>query len=503
MRNKCLKLILPLSVMLMFTLIFGSASHAFAEPPAHAETVHITGRMLPWGIDRIDAELVYPSNKGTGVKVAVLDTGIDLDHPDLRVAGDVTFVPNTTSGDDDNGHGTMVAGIIAALDNDIGVVGVAPEVELYSVKVIDKDGVGRVSAVLSGIEWAVNNNMQVINMSFGSSMNMTSSIIAALDNAYKAGIVIVAAAGNEGDASGEGNNIDAPARYAPVIAVGATDKLDNRYSSSSTGNTLEVMAPGVNIPSTTMGGGYGRLSRTSASSPHVAGVAALLIASGVTSNVEVRQRLQETTEDLGPSGQDRWYGYGLVNAAEAVGVASPPTTRIEFSGLLGNEGWYCSDVTVELTAEDNTGGSGVAEIQYSLDNGKTWQSYHEPFTLAHEGINIIQARSRDNTGNLEDPPVSRQVKIDKTPPQISIVSPEAKTYPSSETISIDFSVVDDTSGVQSVNQRKLDGTLLADGQGIRLCLVIESMDIAGNTSTASVTFIIGSSCPEGQKKGGS
>jgi subtilisin family serine protease len=111
-----------------------------------------TGEVLPWGVDRVDAVLAHPTNKGTGVKVAILDSGIDLDHPDLTVAGDVTFVPDTTSGDDDNGHGTLVAGIVGALDNDVGVIGVAPEASLYAVKVLNQNGDGAMSIILSGIE---------------------------------------------------------------------------------------------------------------------------------------------------------------------------------------------------------------------------------------------------------------------------------------------------------------------------------------------------------------
>ena len=180
---------------------------------------------------------MHSQNKGQGVKVAILDTGIDLDHPDLRVAGDVTFVPQTTSGDDDHGHGTMVAGVIAALDNGIGIVGIAPEVELYSVKVLNKYGAGVMSLILSGIEWAVDNNMQVINMSFGGLMNLPSSIKEALEKAYQAGIVIVGGAGNAGDQG----IIAAPARYESVIAVGAVNQQDMRASFSGTGAGLELV----------------------------------------------------------------------------------------------------------------------------------------------------------------------------------------------------------------------------------------------------------------------
>jgi len=134
-------------------------------------TVKAIEDTLPWGIDRVDAEVVHSQTRGGGVRVAVLDSGIDLDHPDLRVAGNVTFVPDTTSGDDDNGHGTMVAGVIAALDNETGIIGVAPEVDLYFVKVLNSNGAGLMSVIIAGLEWAIENDMQVINISFGGILN--------------------------------------------------------------------------------------------------------------------------------------------------------------------------------------------------------------------------------------------------------------------------------------------------------------------------------------------
>ncbi|MBI4186014.1 MAG: S8 family peptidase [Chloroflexi bacterium] len=395
-------------------------------------SLQVVEQTLPRAVDRIDAGVAHGQSNGRGVKVAILDTGIDLDHPDLRVVGRVSFVDGATSADDDHGHGTMVAGVVGALDNGTGVTGVAPEAQLYAVKVLNKWGWGYSSDILAGIEWAIDHRMQVVNMSFGGPLEQSSVIQAALEAAYQAGIVLVAAAGNAGDQG----IIYSPARYQPVIAVGATDQQGVRASFSSTGPELELMAPGVDILTTARGGGYVSGSGTSLSAPHISGAAASLIASGVTSNAEVRRILQVTAEDLGLPGWDEYYGWGLASAARAASYADndkpgdwmPPTTDIEIVGVQSATGWYHSDVTVELTAEDNPGGSGVAMTEYSMDSGQTWHTYQGPFIISQEGRFVVQARSRDNAGNVQTPPASVQANIDKTGPAVTIsVSPSIIT----------------------------------------------------------------------------
>ena len=282
-------------------------------------------QQLPWGVDRIDAELVHGYNQGSGIKVAVIDTGIDLAHADLAVQGHVTFVSGTTTGDDDQGHGTHVAGTIAALDNDIGVVGVAPLASVYAVKVLSASGSGSWSSVIQGIEWSVDNGMDVVNMSLGAS-SAPSAVERAVNNAFDAGLLLVAAAGNSGNSFGIGDNVTFPARYDAVIAVTATDQADQRASFSSTGPDVELAAPGVGILSTQKDGGYATFNGTSMASPHAAGVAALLWANGTladlngdgaVNNKDVRLLLQQTADDLGAAGRDPHYGYGLADADEA------------------------------------------------------------------------------------------------------------------------------------------------------------------------------------------
>ena len=292
------------------------------QPVQPAETIE-------WGVDRIDADLAWGTSRGTGVRVAIIDTGIDRDHEDLvaNIKGGINFVlpqvgpppkrvvdPNKW--DDDNGHGTHVAGIVAAVDNEVGVVGVAPEAHLFAVKVLDSSGSGYLSDVVSGIEWAVNNQMDVINMSLGASTD-SQVLRSAVDAAHTAGVILVAAAGNSGDGNGDTNDINYPAKYSSVIAVGATDLKDISPAWSSEGEELEISAPGVDIHSTWNDGLYKTISGTSMAAPHVTGVVALMLA-GAWNPIDVRTALQSTADDLGTDGHDNFYGYGLVDAEESV-----------------------------------------------------------------------------------------------------------------------------------------------------------------------------------------
>lgn len=280
---------------------------------------------LPWGVARIQADHIWASNTADPIKVAVVDTGIDLSHPDLvaNIKGGMSAIG--TSYNDDNGHGTHVAGIMAAADNPIGVVGVGPAADLYAVKVLNKRGSGWVSDIIEGLQWCVDNDIDVVNMSLGSKSSSTTfgeAVQATLD----AGVVVVAAAGNSGPGD---NTVEYPGAYPGVIAVGATDSSDDIASFSSRGPQVTIAAPGVSVRSTYKGSSYATLSGTSMASPHVAGVVALVLATtptgaynedgdGVWDPAEVRAKLVATAQDLGATGLDTSFGYGLVRADLAV-----------------------------------------------------------------------------------------------------------------------------------------------------------------------------------------
>jgi len=367
--------------------------------------VEALGQTLEWGVDRIDADVVhtYP-NKGTSdIQVAIIDSGIDYNHPDLY-ANCITGT-SFVSGDwmDDNGHGTHCAGIVGALDNTKGVIGVAPEIGLYGVKVLDRSGGGYISDVVAGIEWAVkgpngfegdDDDAEVISMSFGGGGHST--LENAVNYAYTHGTLLVAAAGNNGNPGGGGDNVDYPARYDSVIAVAASDSNDGRAKFSSTGPDVELTAPGVNIYSTYWDDTYAYGSGTSMACPHVAGVAALVFNSPLTTGYdyngngvwdpdEVRQKMDDTAIDLGLNGRDTKYGYGLVYAAGAVDepkghdvavtAINAPSSIVQGETetiyvTVENQGSF--DETFEVVLKDTAGSTiGIQSVLLTAGESKT------------------------------------------------------------------------------------------------------------------------------------
>jgi subtilisin family serine protease len=317
----------------------------YIEPDAE---VHALEQIIPWGIDRVfgDESYSFPTwstGKGAGIGVAVLDTGIDVDHEDLNVVGGRRFyLRGLTLRSDDQyndvyGHGTHVAGTIAALDNDYGVVGVAPAVNLYAVKVLGDNGSGSTSAIIAGIEWVRDQgNISIINMSLGSSL-YSYAFDQACKNAYLDGILIVASAGNSGNDAGTGDTVGYPAKYDSVIAVAASDIYDDRAYFSSTGPDVDLIAPGVNIMSTVPDSQYeDGWSGTSMASPHVAGTAALVWAADPTmSNGEVWSILTTTAQDLSLPSEHQ--GKGLVRADLAVDEVNAPVTPYTLTvGVVGS-----------------------------------------------------------------------------------------------------------------------------------------------------------------------
>ena len=319
-----------------------------------------------WGVKRIGAGAVHDAgNLGAGVKVGILDTGIDLDHPDLTYdpSCSASFVEGETL-DDGHSHGTHVAGTIAGLDNQSGVVGVAPAATLCIYKVFSNSGNADYSDIIAALERAVTDGVQVTNNSYGSSSDPGITVKAAYDNAYAAGVLHIGAAGNNGNFSGTGENCIYPARWATVIATGATTSSEARAYFSSTCPEVELAAPGEQIYSALPGGGYGFKSGTSMASPHAAGAAALVLAANPGwSNEQVRAQLQSTAEDLGAAGRDPWYGFGLVDADQAAGFPDNPPVA-EDQVIVTDED---TPIGITLTASDMDGDT----LTFSVVTGPT------------------------------------------------------------------------------------------------------------------------------------
>ncbi len=228
----------------------GFGNDGVRNPIASRSSVQTTSapaQQTPYGIDSINLTRVWKHTKGAGIKVGVVDTGIDPTHPDLEanVKGGISFLPSNESWEDERSHGTHVAGTIGSLDNDFGVVGVAPEVDLYSLRVFSASGdFTNASALIEAIDWSLANGIHILNMSLGGPDFSTLERIA-FEKAEAEGLIIVAAAGNTGDGV-----VQYPAAYAGVIGVGAINSSFQIAGFSTMGTFVDVSAPGVSVQST-------------------------------------------------------------------------------------------------------------------------------------------------------------------------------------------------------------------------------------------------------------
>ena len=292
----------------------------FVEPNSEVEVCYTPNDpywSTQWGPQKIEADAAWDTTRGSlNVLMAIIDTGIDYTHTDLA-ANYVSLGYDWVNADadplDDNGHGTHCAGIVAAtLNNSMGIAGLA-QVSLMTEKVLDSFGQGYYSWVAQGIYHAVDQGAKIISMSLGGDDD-SQLLHEAVQYAHNHGVLVVASAGNNGY-----DKKLYPAAYEEVIAVSATDSVDNLASFSSFGNWIELAAPGVDVFSTLPGNSYDFMSGTSMACPHVSGVAAL-----VWSNLsdytrdQIRRLLQHTTDDLGDAGFDPFYGHGRINAGNAI-----------------------------------------------------------------------------------------------------------------------------------------------------------------------------------------
>ncbi len=286
------------------------------------DPAYVSGQQ--WALAKIQASQAWDLSRGQGVIIAVLDTGVDVNHPELqgRLLPGYSFTTDNTDVSDRCGHGTHVTGIIAAnTNNGVGIAGVAPEAMILPVKVMDRyqpnyGCYGSYSDFARGIVYAVDRGAKVINMSFGGTA-FSYSLQDAVTYAAQRGVLLVAAAGNANSSTPF-----YPAYFSEVMAVAGTDGSDNRYSRSNYGDWIDISAPATGIYSLYYDGSnstYVYMSGTSMAAPHVAAVAGLLLAQDPNrTGSTLRTILQESADDLGDPGWDPYFGYGRLNAYRAL-----------------------------------------------------------------------------------------------------------------------------------------------------------------------------------------
>ena len=288
-----------------------------------ADVIPRTQEVIDWGVQSLGIPELWRQTQGRDIKVAILDTGIDSLHADLREAiveeFDATESPYGPS--DRMGHGTHVAGIIGGRHNGFGIIGVAPACKLYNVKVLDDQGRGSSQALYRGIRWAIDKKVDVINMSLGSPYP-DPQLHEVVKEAAGQNIIIIAAAGNYGVIH-YFDTVNYPARYEEAISVGSINRNLVHSPFSAGGETLDIVAPGEEVYSSIPMNLYARLSGTSMATPFVSGVVALCLAKHRSAQfqngtpcdniLQMREHLRKTAVDLGKTGPDSYYGYGLIH----------------------------------------------------------------------------------------------------------------------------------------------------------------------------------------------
>lgn len=463
-----------------------------------------------WHLAKTAAPSAWDYATGAGVTVAILDSGVDPNHPDLAgqfVAG-WNYYDNNSNTADVFGHGTKVAGVVAAVGNNAaGVVGVAYKAKIMPMRVTDTSGTATLSAFTSALTWAADHGAKVANLSFP--VQSSSTVISAAQYFKNKGGVVVNSAGNYG-------TLDSTAASDALVTVSATESTDVVASWSSYGPSVDLSAPGSGIWTTVMGGSYGSVSGTSFSSPLTAGVAALVLSKNpALTPTQVVDVLKTTAQDLGAVGVDNYYGAGRVNAYSAVLKASQvvaadttaPTVAISAptsgTSVLGA-------VAVNASASDNV---GVARVELYVNNKLVATDTVAPYAFSWDSSALagttaaLTAKAYDAAGNVGSTSVSVAVTggapavvADTTPPVVVVTSPgNGSVVTGNVTVSTSAS---DNSGAAGINQSLyIDGQLVATGNGSTLSykwntnrtakgthiISVNARDAAGNFSTAQRT----------------
>lgn len=389
----------------------------YAEPDFTAEAIAAANDPMflnnqEWHLAKINAPGAWDITTGSSnVVVAVVDSGVNTNHPDLAgkvLVGGYDYVANDSDPMDENGHGTAVAGVVSpACNNGLGVAGVSWSSMILPVRVLDANGSGSYSAISSGITYAADQGARIINMSLGGSSS-SRTLQAAVNYAWNKNCVLVAAAGNNG------NNIAVyPAACSNVVAVSATDSLDAHPSWSSYGSYVDVSAPGVDIATLYGADQYTWWSGTSFSSPVTAGVFALMASKGpALSNSQLVGILLNNCDDIGVAGYDTYFGNGRVNAYRAVAAVASIETTPPFTSITSpaNGSKVSSrSQNVSVSSSDNV---GVTKVELYIDSKlfgsstSTTASFTWNTTKVTTGAHTLQSYAYDAAGNVGKSAVS-------------------------------------------------------------------------------------------------
>ena len=434
-----------------------------------------------WHISKINAATAWDYSTGSGVTIAVLDTGVDGTHPDLsaRMVPGWNFYDNNSNTSDVHGHGTAVAGSAAAtLNNGTGVAAVAGQAKIMPLRIADANAQAYWSTVAQGLTWAADHGARVANISFVGVAGSSSVQNAAQYMKNKGGLVVVAAGNNNRD--------EGITPTTTMIPVSATDANDAKTSFSSWGNFVAMSAPGINIWTTTRGGGYQQWWGTSIATPVTAGVVALMMASNSSlSSTRVESLLYSTSVDLGAAGRDSVFGYGRVNAAAAVAAArgavstvdtQAPSVAITSPGASTTVGGL---VSVNLNASDNV---GVTRVDLQVNGSAVASDTGAPFAFSWDstkvanGMATLTATAYDAAGN-KTTSAGLSVNVsnvatttttitaaDTTAPLVTISNP-ANGSTVSGTVGINVSVSDDRGAAGVTQTLYINGIKVASATG--------------------------------------
>ncbi|CAH1083221.1 S8 family serine peptidase [Candidatus Nitrotoga sp. 1052] len=460
-----------------------------------------------WALPKIQAPLAWDSANGSGVTIAILDTGVDSTHPDLasNIVPGWNIYNNNADTSDVHGHGTMVAGTAAMIANDgIGSAGVAWGAKIMPVRISAPDGsVAYYSTVAQGIYWAADHGARVVNISY-SGILASSTIQSAAQYLRNKGGVVVVSAGNTGGLLGY-------AASDSILVAAATGSNDQRASWSSYGSYVDISAPGVSIYTTLRGGGYGNVSGTSISSPIVAATAALMIsANNNLSLADIDQILKATAVDLGTTGYDNYYGAGRVDAAKAVVAAQSiiktaisldtQAPAILITSPVGSK--VAGSVPVDVNYSDNV---GVTRAELYVNGQKFATDDIAPFAFAwdtsvlKDGAYTLVAYAYDAAGNSGvSPTVSVTIGSDTVAPVISSFNlADGMTVSNKQTVQVSAT---DNQSIAKI-ALSIDGKQVAVAYGSSLSYswntrniakgahiaTVQAYDAANNTTSKTVT----------------